>query len=91
MLKFSEFVSKVNDLNDTVNLFKICGYTEEEWENKEIVDSLRRIKVTNLMREVKIDDDEIDYNDCGMAEDEYHDFVEFFDEVIRKADNFIDN
>lgn len=89
MLKFSEFVGKVNHLNDTLNNFKFCGYSEEEWENKEIVDSLRRIKIIDLMREVKIDDDKIDYTDCDMAEDEYYDFVEFFDEVIRKCENFV--
>lgn len=89
MLKFSEFASKVNHLNDTLNLFKFCGYSEEEWENKEIVDDLRRIKIIDLMREVKIDDDKIDYDDCDMCEDEYYEFVEFFDEVMRKCENFV--
>lgn len=89
MLKFSEFAGKVNHLNDTLNFFKFCGYSEEEWENKEIVDDLRRIKIIDLMREVKIDDDKIDYDDCDMCEDEYYEFVEFFDEVMRKCENFV--
>ena len=33
MVKFSEFVGKVNHLNDTLNKFRFCGYSEEEWEN----------------------------------------------------------
>ena len=89
MLKFSEFAGKVNHLNDTLNKFRFCGYSEEEWENKEIVDDLRRLRIIDLMREVKIDDDNIDYDDCDMCEDEYYEFVEFFDEVIRKCENFV--
>lgn len=90
-IPFEAFIEKTNALEDLLNSYEFGGYSEEQWEQKPLVDSIRKTNVHKLLRELKsyIEDDVIDYSTSDVSEDEYKSFEEKLSEIFRRAENYI--
>lgn len=90
-ISFEDFIEKTNALEDLLNSYEFGGYSEEQWEQKPLVDSLRKTEIHKLLRELRsyIADDAIDYTTSDVSEDEYYDFEEKLSEIFRRAENYI--
>lgn len=90
-ISFEAFIEKTNALEDLLNSYEFGGYSEEQWKQKPLVDSIRKTEIHKLLRELRayIADDDIDYTSSDMSEDEYYNFEERLSEIFRRAENYI--
>lgn len=90
-IPFEAFIAKINALEDLLNSYEFGGYLEEQWEQKPLVDSIRKTNVHKLLRELRsyIADDIIDYTTFDISEEDYYDFEEKLSKIFRRAENYI--
>lgn len=100
-ISFEDFLEKIHVLEYLLNSYEFGGYSEEQWEQKPLVDSIRKTNVHRLLRELRsyIADDAIDYTtaiDYNTLEslldtsgEDIYDFREKLSEIFRRAENYI--
>lgn len=90
-ISFGDFIEKTRVLKFLLDSYEFGGYSEEQWEQKPLVDSLRKTNVHKLLRELRsyIADDAIDYTTSDISEEDYYDFEEKLSEIFRRAENYI--
>lgn len=100
-ISLEAFLEKTHVLEDLLNSYEFGGYSEEQWEQKPLVDSIRKTNVHKLLRELRsyIADDAIDYTTaidyntlCTLLDtsgEDFYDFEEKLSEIFRRAENYI--
>lgn len=90
-ISFEEFIEKTYELEDLLDSYVYGGYSKEQWEQKPLVDSIRKTNVHKLLRELRsyVADDVIDYTTFDMSEEEYYEFEEKLSTIFRRADKYI--
>lgn len=90
-IPFEAFIEKTYELEDFLNSYEFGGYSEEQWEQKPLVDSIRKTEIHKLLRELRsyIADDAIDYTTLDISEEDYNDFEEKLAKVFKRAENYI--
>lgn len=90
-ISFEDFIEKTNALEDLLDSYIYGGYTEKQWEQKPLTDSIRKTEIHKHLRELRsyIEDDSIDYSTSDISEEDYEEFEEKLSEIFRRAEDYI--
>lgn len=90
-ITFNDFTKKAYDLNEKLKIYKFSGYTAEQWENKVYVDSVRRVEISKIYRELNYYtiNDLITYETSDVDEEEFYEFIEFYEKIKRDVENYL--